>query len=488
MEKLSIELSNGAIGFSLPKLDVPEFEIEEKIPSHLLRKSPLNLPQISENETFRHFLRLSQLNYNIDKGIYPLGSCTMKYNPKINEELARNPKFINIHPHTLDEFSQGCLAIIYELCELLKEISGMDDVSLQPSAGAQGELAGVLIISKYHKSKGEKREIILVPDSAHGTNPATATLAGLNTIEIKTIETNGVLRAKLIKNEIEKYGEKIAGLMITNPNTLGIFEEEILEISELLHKIDAQVYMDGANMNALVGNVKPGNFGVDVMHFNLHKTFSTPHGGGGPGSGAVAVKNHLKKFLPNPRIRKVNNKYQLVYEDEEFSIGRLHSFYGNFGMFIRALSYIRMLSSEGLKYVSYLSTLNANYLRKRLEEIGYKISFNMPTMHEFVLTLKEIKDKYNVKALDVAKRLLDYGFHPPTIYFPLIVEEAFMIEPTESESKISLDSYIEAYEKILNEIKQNPELLLNAPINTPVSRLDEVKAAKELKVKWQDIN
>lgn len=488
MEKLSIELSNGAIGFSLPKLDVPEFEIEEKIPSHLLRKSPLNLPQISENETFRHFLRLSQLNYNIDKGIYPLGSCTMKYNPKINEELARNPKFINIHPHTLDEFSQGCLAIIYELCELLKEISGMDDVSLQPSAGAQGELAGVLIISKYHKSKGEKREIILVPDSAHGTNPATATLAGLNTIEIKTIETNGVLRAKLIKNEIEKYGEKIAGLMITNPNTLGIFEEEILEISELLHKIDAQVYMDGANMNALVGNVKPGNFGVDVMHFNLHKTFSTPHGGGGPGSGAVAVKNHLKKFLPNPRIRKVNNKYQLVYEDEEFSIGRLHSFYGNFGMFIRALSYIRMLSSEGLKYVSYLSTLNANYLRKRLEEIGYKISFNMPTMHEFVLTLKEIKDKYNVKALDVAKKLLDYGFHPPTIYFPLIVEEAFMIEPTESESKISLDSYIEAYEKILNEIKQNPELLLNAPINTPVSRLDEVKAAKELKVKWQDIN
>ncbi|MEO0151386.1 MAG: aminomethyl-transferring glycine dehydrogenase subunit GcvPB [candidate division WOR-3 bacterium] len=488
MEKLSIELSNGAIGFSLPKLDVPEFEIEEKIPSHLLRKSPLNLPQISENETFRHFLRLSQLNYNIDKGIYPLGSCTMKYNPKINEELARNSKFINIHPHTLDEFSQGCLAIIYELCELLKEISGMDDVSLQPSAGAQGELAGVLIISKYHKSKGEKREIILVPDSAHGTNPATATLAGLNTIEIKTIETNGVLRAKLIKNEIEKYGEKIAGLMITNPNTLGIFEEEILEISELLHKIDAQVYMDGANMNALVGNVKPGNFGVDVMHFNLHKTFSTPHGGGGPGSGAVAVKNHLKKFLPNPRIRKVNNKYQLVYEDEEFSIGRLHSFYGNFGMFIRALSYIRMLSSEGLKYVSYLSTLNANYLRKRLEEIGYKISFNMPTMHEFVLTLKEIKDKYNVKALDVAKKLLDYGFHPPTIYFPLIVEEAFMIEPTESESKISLDSYIEAYEKILNEIKQNPELLLNAPINTPVSRLDEVKAAKELKVKWQDIN
>ncbi|MEO0144902.1 MAG: aminomethyl-transferring glycine dehydrogenase subunit GcvPB [candidate division WOR-3 bacterium] len=488
MEKLSIELSNGAIGFSLPKLDVPEFEIEKKIPSHLLRKSPLNLPQISENETFRHFLRLSQLNYNIDKGIYPLGSCTMKYNPKINEELARNSKFINIHPHTLDEFSQGCLAIIYELCELLKEISGMDDVSLQPSAGAQGELAGVLIISKYHKSKGEKREIILVPDSAHGTNPATATLAGLNTIEIKTIETNGVLRAKLIKNEIEKYGEKIAGLMITNPNTLGIFEEEILEISELLHKIDAQVYMDGANMNALVGNVKPGNFGVDVMHFNLHKTFSTPHGGGGPGSGAVAVKNHLKKFLPNPRIRKVNNKYQLVYEDEEFSIGRLHSFYGNFGMFIRALSYIRMLSSEGLKYVSYLSTLNANYLRKRLEEIGYKISFNMPTMHEFVLTLKEIKDKYNVKALDVAKKLLDYGFHPPTIYFPLIVEEAFMIEPTESESKISLDSYIEAYEKILNEIKQNPELLLNAPINTPVSRLDEVKAAKELKVKWQDIN
>ncbi len=489
MEKLSIELSNGAIGFSLPKLDVSEFEIEEKIPSKLLRKSPLNLPEISENEAFRHFLRLSQLNYNIDKSIYPLGSCTMKYNPKINEELARHPKFLNMHPYTPDEFSQGCLAVIYELCELLKEISGMDEVHLQPSAGAQGELAGVLIISKYHRTKREKRSIILIPDSAHGTNPATATLAGLNAVEIKTVETNGILKAKLIKNEIEKYGEKIAGLMITNPNTFGIFEEEILEISQLLHQIDAQVYMDGANMNAFVGNLKPSEFGVDVMHFNLHKTFSTPHGGGGPGSGAIGVKKHLRKFLPNPRVKKINGKLKLVYEDEEFSIGRLHSFYGNFNIFIRALAYIRMLSSEGLKYISYISTLNANYLRRRLEELGYKVSYsNMPTMHEFVLTLKDIREKYGVKALDVAKRLLDYGFHPPTIYFPLTVEEAFMIEPTESESKISLDSYIEAYEKILNEIKENPELLLNAPTKTPVGRLDEVKAAKELKVNWQNIN
>jgi len=487
MEKLSIELSNGSIGFSLPDLDVPKVNINEKIPAHLLRKSELNLPQISENETFRHFLRLSQLNYNIDKGIYPLGSCTMKYNPKINEELSRHPKFLNIHPHTPSEFSQGSLHIIYELSELLKEITGMDGISLQPVAGAQGELAGILIISKYHKTKGEKRDIVLIPDSAHGTNPATATLAGLNTIEIKTIETNGVLKAKLIKNEIEKYGERIAGLMITNPNTLGIFEEEIIEISELLHKIDAQVYMDGANMNALVGNLKPAKFGIDLMHINLHKTFSTPHGGGGPGSGLIAVKKHLEKFLPNPRIKKINGKYELVYEDEEYSIGRLHSFYGNFGMFVRALVYIRMLSSEGLKFISYLAVLNANYLRKRLEEIGYKTSFDKPTMHEFVLTLKDIKNKYNIKALDIAKRILDYGYHAPTIYFPLIVEEAFMIEPTESESKLSLDSYIEVYKKILDEIKENPDLLLSAPLNTPVSRLDEAKAAKELKVKWQDI-
>jgi len=487
MEKLSIEISNGAVGFSLPELDLPEIKIEEKIPTHLLRKSELNLPQISENEAFRHFLRLSQLNYNIDKGIYPLGSCTMKYNPKINEELARHYRFINVHPHTPSEFSQGCLAIIYELSELLKEISGMDAVSLQAVAGAQGELAGVLIISKYHKSKKEKRDIILVPDSAHGTNPATATLAGLNAIEIKTIETNGILRAESVKKEIEKYGERIAGLMITNPNTLGIFEEEIYEISQILHQIDAQIYMDGANMNALVGNIKPSKFGIDVMHFNLHKTFSTPHGGGGPGSGAIAVKKHLEKFLPNPRIKKIGEKYELVYEDEEYSIGRLHSFYGNFGMFIRALVYIRMLSSEGLKMISYLAVLNANYLRKRLEEIGYKVSYEMPTMHEFVLTLKDIKEKYNVKALDIAKRILDYGYHAPTIYFPLIVEEAFMIEPTESESKISLDNYIEVYRKILNEIKENPEIVLSAPVNTHVSRLDEVKAAKELIVKWQDI-
>lgn len=484
MEKLSIELSNGSVGFSLSKLDVPEFNIEDKIPSRLLRKSELNLPQLSENETFRHFLRLSQLNYNIDKNIYPLGSCTMKYNPKINEELSRHPKFINLHPHTIDEFSQGALSIIYELSELLKEISGMDAISLQPSAGSQGELTGILIISKYHRSKGEKRNIVLVPDSAHGTNPATATLAGLSSIEIKTIETGGILKAKSIKNEIDKYGENIAGLMITNPNTLGIFEEEIYEITNLLHKIDAQVYMDGANMNALVGNLKPSKFEIDVMHFNLHKTFSTPHGGGGPGSGAVAVKKHLEKFLPNPRVRKIDGKYKLVYEDEEYSIGRVHSFYGNFGMHIRALIYIRMLSSEGLRFISYLSVLNANYLRKRLEEIGYKVAFEKPSMHEFVLTLKDIKNKYNIKALDVAKRILDYGFHPPTVYFPLIVEEAFMIEPTDSESKFSLDSYVKVYESIIKEIKEEPSLLLNAPVNTIVGRLDEVKAAKELKVKW----
>ncbi len=486
MEKLSIQISSGAIGFSLPDLDVPAFNLEDKIPSHLLRKSPLNLPQTSENEVFRHFFKLSQLNYNIDKGIYPLGSCTMKYNPKINEEVARHPKFLNIHPHSLDEFSQGCLAVIYELSELLKEILGMSEISLQPVAGAQGELAGILIISKYHRTKGEKRNIVLVPDSAHGTNPATATLAGLSTIEIKTIETNGILRAKLVKEEINKYGERIAGLMITNPNTLGIFEEEIYEISQILHEIDAQIYMDGANMNALVGNLKPAKFGIDVMHLNLHKTFSTPHGGGGPGSGAIGVKYHLAKFLPNPRIKKIDNEYKLVYEDEEFSIGRLHSFYGNFSMFVRALVYIRMLSSEGLKFVSQIAVLNANYLRKKLEDIGYRISYNMPTMHEFVLTLKDFK-KYNVRALDVAKRILDYGYHSPTIYFPLIVEEAFMIEPTESESKFSLDSYVEVYQKILDEIKENPEILLNAPINTPIGRIDEVKAAKELKVKWQDL-
>ncbi len=486
IEPLSIELSGrGAIGFSLRPLDVPSFELEKKIPQKLLRKEEVNLPQLSENEAFRHFFRLSKLNYAVDQNIYPLGSCTMKYNPKVNEDVARIPGFVHVHPHTPDEFVQGSLRVAYELQELLKVISGMDAVSLQPVAGAQGELTGVFIIQAYHRSKGEKRDLILIPDSAHGTNPATATLAGLKAIEIKTEDTEGILTADRVKEMVDRYGERIAGLMITNPNTLGIFEAEIMEIAEVLHSIDAQLYMDGANMNALVGHVLPAELGVDVMHFNLHKTFSTPHGGGGPGSGAVGVKKHLEPFLPVPRIEKDGDRYVMNWDYPQ-SIGKLHAFYGNYNIYPRALTYILMMGDEGLKKISEIAVLNATYLRKKLENRGYRTKFSRPTMHEFVLSLVNLKKEFGVKALDVAKRLLDYGLHAPTVYFPLIVEEAFMVEPTESESKRSLDNFAEVMRKIYEESLENPDVVRTAPHNTPVGRLDEVRAAKELKVSWRD--
>ncbi len=487
VEPLSIELSNGAKGYSLPKTDLPETSKRISIPEHLLRKDVPKLPSLSENEAVRHFVRLSRLNYAIDINMYPLGSCTMKYNPKINEDVAQLEGFLNIHPHTPEQFVQGALQLMYELQKHLISITGMDAVSLQPVAGAQGELAGILIISAYHRKKGRKnRRKVIIPDSAHGTNPATVTLAGLEAVEISTTDTNGIIKASKVKEIVDRYGEdSIAGIMLTNPNTLGIFEREIEEIAEILHEIDAQVYMDGANMNALVGHVKPADLGVDVMHLNLHKTFSTPHGGGGPGSGVICVREHLEPFLPIPRIEYDGEQYKLSYDHPD-SIGRLHAFYGNFLVFVRALTYILMMGDEGLKFISEIAVLNANYLRKRLVEVGYELRFDEPTMHEFVLTLKELRKNYGVKAQDVAKRLLDYGLHAPTVYFPIIVEEAFMIEPTESESKRTLDAFAKAMEDILEECRTDKRKVLEAPQNTPISRPDEVKAARELVLSWKD--
>lgn len=474
-EPLIFEISGeGKSAFNLPEPDVPE----DDLPEELKREDISDFPEVSETEIVRHFTRLSQLNYCVDKGFYPLGSCTMKYNPKINEKISSLEGFTQIHPLYPEEFIQGSLEIIYTLEKYLCEITGMDRFTSAPLAGAHGELTGMLIIRAYHMSKGEGRKKVLIPDSAHGTNPASAHLSGWIVEEIPS-NSYGTVDIEKLK---EKVDETVSALMLTNPNTLGIFEKDIKIIAEILHSKGALLYMDGANLNALVGITKVGDMGVDVVHTNLHKTFSTPHGGGGPGSGPVGVKEFLEPFLPVPRVEMKDGKYFFNW-DKPLSIGRICGFYGNFLVLVKALAYILTLGYEGLRETAKRAVLNANYLRKKLEGL-YHVPYKSPTLHEFVCSDKGLQE-FNITTLDVAKRLIDYRFHPPTIYFPLIVHGALMIEPTETESKRDLDLFISAMEEIIREAKENPEVLKNAPHITPVGRLDEVLAVKKPVLRWK---
>ncbi len=479
MESLIFEYSErGKNGVSLPDPG-QDFIPENNLPEELIRKSDLDLPEVSEPEVVRHFIRLSNMNHHVDKDLYPLGSCTMKYNPKINDLLAVLPGFRDVHPHQPEATIQGALQIMYDLEHMLCEITGMEAATLQPAAGAHGELTGIMVMKKYHEKKGNKKNLILIPDSSHGTNPSSVCSIGLKTVSIKSDET-GCIDIDDLKLKIN---ESVAGLMLTNPNTLGLFERDLKTIVDIVHQYDGLVYMDGANLNALLGIVRPGDMGFDITHMNLHKTFSTPHGGGGPGGGPIAVVKRLAPFLPVPRILKSGDKYSLSYDYED-SVGKVLGFYGNFGVMIRACVYILMLGLEGLKQVSRNAILNANYIRSKICDT-YNVPFNRPCMHEFVASGESLRS-FGVKTLDIAKRLLDYGFHAPTIYFPLIVKEALMIEPTESESKKTLDKFSETLLKIAEEAEDNPELLHEAPHSTPVRRLNELKANKELDVCWGD--
>ena len=451
------------------------------LPGSLLRKEKINLPNIDETQVVRHFLRLSQMNYGIDTGIYPLGSCTMKYNPKLCEEIACWDSFAGVHPYQDVSTIQGSLQVMYELERMLCEITGMDCFTLQPAAGAHGEFLGMLLARAYHDSnKEDQRNEVILPDTAHGTNPASATMAGYKIIEIPS-KDDGTVDLDMLEKSLS---DRTACFMLTNPNTLGIFESEILEISKLVHEAGALLYYDGANINAIMGKARPGDMGFDIVHLNLHKTFSTPHGGGGPGSGPVGVKSKLEKFLPIPRIGKKKDSYLLDY-DHPHSIGKIKGFYGNFSVLLKAYAYIMMMGRDGLKEASETAVLNSNYMKKKLlSSKKYDMPFKKLRKHEFVISCEKLKKEKNIRAMDVAKRLLDYGLHPPTIYFPLIVKEALMIEPTETESKNDLDNYINALIKIADE---NPETVKNAPSNTPVKRVDEVGATKNPVLTWKMI-
>ncbi len=475
-KKLIFEISKpGRKGYTLPENDVPKKQVDDLLPEKYLRQSPPQLPEVSENEVVRHYVNISIHNHHIDKGFYPLGSCTMKYNPKVNEVTAAMPGFRNTHPHTPEQFSQGSLELMYDLAGLLTEISGMESTSLQPAAGAQGELTGLLMIRAYHDKQGKPRKKIIVPDSSHGTNPASVTIAGYQSVNVKSNE-NGTVDLDDLAKVID---EDVAGLMLTNPNTLGIFEDQIIKIQKMMHDAGALMYMDGANLNALLGIVRPGDMGFDCVHFNLHKTFSTPHGGGGPGSGPVAVSERLEPFLPKPRVIKENGQYRFNYDYPD-SIGKVHSFYGNFGMLVRAYTYIRMHGPAELRAISENAIINANYLLSKLRD-HFELPYDSPVMHEFVVSASRQKAK-GARAVDIAKRLLDYGFHAPTIYFPLIVKEALMIEPTETETKETLDEFADALIKINEEIDTDKDTVLTSPHKTPVKRLDDAKAAKEINV------
>lgn len=471
--------SEGRKGYTLPKNDVI---MENCIPKKFQRDQDIKLPQVSELDVMRHFMELSQMNHCIEKGFYPLGSCTMKYNPKLNETLARNSAFNNLHPFQNENTTQGALEIMYELQKNLAEISGFADVTLQPVAGAHGEFAGLKVMKAYHNSKGNtNKNKIILPDSAHGTNPASVVLAGFEVVEIKSND-KGLVDIENLKAHVD---ENTAGFMLTNPNTLGLFETQIEEIAEIIHSVDGLMYMDGANFNAIMGIVKPGKIGFDVMHFNLHKTFATPHGGGGPGSGPIGVREDLVKFLPVPMVDKKDDKYFLDYSHEKTSLGRIHPFFGNFAVNFRAYIYLKMLGAEGLKRVSENAVINANYIQKKLEKY-YDIPFkDQYCMHEFVASGVWQKEKYGINTLDIAKRILDKGYHAPTIYFPLIVPEAMMIEPTETESMETLDEFINAMIEIAKECEKNPEILKNAPLNTPVKRVDDTLAVRQLDVKFE---
>ncbi|MGB7198148.1 MAG: aminomethyl-transferring glycine dehydrogenase subunit GcvPB, partial [Acidobacteriaceae bacterium] len=462
----------------LTPLDVPAVD-----PQALLGKETRGdlglLPEVSEIEIIRHFTRLSTWNYAIDLGMYPLGSCTMKYNPRVNEMVARLEGIADAHPYQPESLSQGAMRVMWMLQDCLKEITGMDAITLQPAAGAHGEFTGILLVRAYHESKGNPRKKILIPDSAHGTNPATAAICGYQVQNLKS-NSHGMVDLAELEQLVD---EETAALMLTNPSTIGVFESEIHKIADVLHSKGALLYMDGANMNALVGKTRPGDFGVDVMHLNLHKTFSTPHGGGGPGSGPVACKKILESFLPTPvLVEKPDNTLTFNYARPQ-SVGRVRMFYGNYGMFVRALAYILANGPDGLRQTTEDAVLNANYIRAKLEDV-YELPYKTPTLHEVVFSDRR-QTRNGVKTGDIAKRLIDYGFHPYTTSFPMIVAGALMIEPTESESKEELDQFIDAMRQIAREAEENPEIILQAPHATRVSRMDEVTAARKPVLRWK---
>lgn len=467
--------SKGRRGIEIPPSDVGEVRPEDVIPVELLRDDIEGFPEVSEVDIARHFIRLSQRNFGVDTGFYPLGSCTMKYNPKVNEDIARLPGFMKVHPYQPEVLSQGALQLMYELEDYLAEISGMDAVTLQPAAGAHGELCGMLMIAAYFRDKGKPRKKVIIPDTAHGTNPASCTLAGFSVVPVKS-EGKGVITPSGVGQLMD---EDTAGLMLTNPNTLGLFERYIKEVSDIVHKGGGFVYCDGANINALMGIARLGDMGVDLVQFNLHKTFSSPHGGGGPGSGPLGVKEVLEPYLPIPRIVKKGRRYGLDYRYSK-SIGKLRAFYGNFGVMVRAYSYIRAMGQEGLKRASQMAVLNANYIKERLKPY-YHLPYDEPCMHECVFSDRFQAEK-DVHTIDIAKRLIDYGFHPPTIYFPLVVPGAIMVEPTETESKETLDSFVDAMKRISEE---DPAVVKGAPYKTKVGRLDEARAAREPILRWR---
>ena len=474
--------AEGRTGASLPPLDVPAVDPAE-LYGALARKEPAGLPEVSEPEAFRHFVRLSQWNFCIDSQLYPLGSCTMKYNPKINEWAARLPAFSKLHPMTPEELCQGSLEVMWRLQEMLCEVSGMDGCSLQPSAGAQGELTGLMMMRAYHESKGRSPKKVFIPESAHGTNAASCTLNGLVAVKIEK-NPDGVTHPEEILAAIEREGGDgdVCGLMITNPNTLGVYETHLPEIIRLVHDKGGLVYGDGANTNAIMGHARPGDVGMDVIHINLHKTFTTPHGGGGPGSGPVCFKRHLDPFQPGPVLARRGDGFGWDH-DRPQSVGRLRAFTGNFGMFIRAYTYIREMGGEGLTLASTLAVLNARYLWAKLKD-HYSAPVRQPCMHEVVLSDSQLERETGVKTLDVAKRLLDYGFHAPTVYFPLVVPGALMIEPTQTETRETLDEFVAAMLAILKEARETPDLVKTAPHSSVVGRLDEARAARQPRLRW----
>jgi glycine dehydrogenase subunit 2 len=475
---------SGRRAAALPELDVPERPLDELIPERFQRKDPPKLPEVTEPEIVRHYTRLSQRNFDLDSGFYPLGSCTMKHNPRLHERVAALPGHSRLHPLQHPKRAQGALELMWNLQQALAEIAGLPHVSLQPSAGSQGELAGVLLTRAYHEDRGEQRHKVLTPDTAHGTNPATVTMAGYEVVKVGTAPDGGVdvddLRAKA--------DEDVACLMLTNPNTLGLFDTNIVEIAEIVHGVGATLYYDGANLNAVMGITRPGDMGFDIVHFNLHKTFTQPHGGGGPGSGPIAVSDRIEPYLPRPQVVRRDDangdgpRFDLDY-DRPKSIGRLRGFQGNYGVFVRSYAYIRSLGAAGLKDVSETAVLNANYLLARLSEKGVAeylpVAYDRVCMHEFVLSGAPAKRELGIKTLDIAKRLLDHGFHPPTVYFPLLVDEALLVEPTETETRETLDAFADAIASILQEAKEDPEIARNAPYTTPVRRLDEAGAARK---------
>ncbi|MCU0606699.1 MAG: aminomethyl-transferring glycine dehydrogenase subunit GcvPB [Candidatus Edwardsbacteria bacterium] len=487
LEKTIFELSSsGREGHALPACDVPVLPLDTLVPAAALRGDLAGLPQVSEIDTVRHFVRLSTLNHHVDKGFYPLGSCTMKYNPKVNEDACRLPGFTGLHPLQDEASCQGALALMHGLGEALREVAGHDAITLQPVAGAHGELTALMMVGAYFRKRGEKRDTILIPDSAHGTNPASATIAGFRSVTIKS-NGEGLLDPADLRAHISG---QVACVMLTNPNTLGLFERNIVEIARIAHDAGALLYMDGANLNAMMGIVRPGDMGIDLMHFNLHKTFSTPHGGGGPGAGGVSCTAALAPFLPSPVVAErmvdvgSNARAPQYYLDHDRpdSIGRVHSFFGNFLVMVRAYTYIRMMGGRGLRDASVNAIISANYVMRALEN-DYDLPYKTHCKHECVLSGLRFRDQ-GVKTLDIAKRLLDYGFHAPTIYFPMIVPEAIMIEPTETESQETLDEFIKTMKRIAQEIKETPELVKTAPHNTPIGRLDDVKAVKQPNLRY----